>query len=143
MSRTRPRALALVSGFALLFGSTALTPFASAQTAAPAGPTAPPSPADAASAAAQTAPVMAPSPTLNLNEASAPIVNRILVTGNERIEQGTVLSYLPIQPGQPATPERLDLALETLFRTGLFADVDLEVRPVLTKAQLDAASGAA
>jgi outer membrane protein insertion porin family len=32
------------------------------------------------------------------------VVQRIVVQGNERIEQGTVLSYLPIQPGETVDP---------------------------------------
>jgi outer membrane protein insertion porin family len=55
------------------------------------------------------------------------VVQRIVVQGNERIEQGTVLSYLPIQPGESVDPQRLDLALKTLARTDLFADVKIEL----------------
>ncbi len=55
------------------------------------------------------------------------VVQRIVVQGNERIEQGTVLSYLPIQPGETVDPARLDLALKTLARTDLFADVKIEL----------------
>lgn len=55
-------------------------------------------------------------------------VQRILVQGNERIEQGTVLSYLPIQPGDTVDSQRLDLALKTLARTDLFADVKIEMQ---------------
>jgi outer membrane protein insertion porin family len=51
------------------------------------------------------------------------VVQRIIVEGNERIEQSTVLSYLPIQPGETADPAKLDLALKALFRTDLFSDV--------------------
>ena len=57
----------------------------------------------------------------------AVVVQRILVQGNERIEQGTVLSYLPIQPGDTVDSQRLDLALKTLARTDLFADVRIEM----------------
>jgi outer membrane protein insertion porin family len=56
------------------------------------------------------------------------VVQRIVVQGNERIEQGTVLSYLPIQPGETVDPQRLDLALKTLARTDLFADVKIELQ---------------
>jgi outer membrane protein insertion porin family len=56
------------------------------------------------------------------------VVQRIVVQGNERIEQGTVLSYLPIQPGETVDPARLDLALKTLARTDLFADVKIELQ---------------
>jgi outer membrane protein insertion porin family len=113
----RPRAFALATGAALLLASTALTSPAFAQAPAP-DPAAQP-PAEAAPPAPAPAPV-APQP--------APVISRILVQGNERIEVGTVLSYLPLQIGQAATPERLDLALDTLFRTGLFADVRLDVQ---------------
>jgi len=53
-------------------------------------------------------------------------VQRILVQGNERIEQSTVVSYLPVQVGDQVTPERIDLALKALFRTDLFSDVKID-----------------
>jgi outer membrane protein insertion porin family len=55
------------------------------------------------------------------------LVQSIAVQGNERIEQGTVISYLPIQPGDTIDPARIDLALKALFRTDLFADVKIEL----------------
>jgi outer membrane protein insertion porin family len=99
-----PGRAGLISGIALLLASTALVQAASAQTA--------------------PAPVAAPM-------ASAPetvVVQRIVIKGVERIEQGTVLSYLPIQPGDTVGPVQIDLALKTLFRTDLFADVKLDVQ---------------
>jgi outer membrane protein insertion porin family len=54
------------------------------------------------------------------------VVQRILVVGNERIEQSTVVSYLPIQPGETVDAAKIDLALKTLFRTDLFADVKVD-----------------
>jgi outer membrane protein insertion porin family len=59
--------------------------------------------------------------------AQSGFVSAIVVEGNERIEQGTVLSYLPIQPGDTVDPARIDLALKTLFRTDLFADVKIDL----------------
>ncbi|WP_269513309.1 outer membrane protein assembly factor BamA [Brevundimonas subvibrioides] len=53
------------------------------------------------------------------------VVNRILVQGNQRIDQTTVLSYLPIQPGDTIDPVVLDVAIRTLTRTQLFADVQI------------------
>ncbi len=53
------------------------------------------------------------------------VVNRIIVTGNERIEQSTILSYLPIQAGETVNPAKIDLALKALFRTDLFSDVKI------------------
>lgn len=58
----------------------------------------------------------------------APIIQSIAVTGNQRIEPETVASYLPIQAGMPAEEDLLDLSLKTLFRTGLFSDVKLEMQ---------------
>src|SRR5690606_15197230 len=55
-------------------------------------------------------------------------INRILVRGNQRIDQTTVLSYLPIQPGDEVDPGVLDVAVRTLTRTELFADVQLGVQ---------------
>lgn len=59
--------------------------------------------------------------------AQSSVVQRIVIQGNERIEQGTVISYLPIQPGDTVDAARLDLALKTLARTDLFADVKIEI----------------
>jgi outer membrane protein insertion porin family len=57
------------------------------------------------------------------------VVNRILVRGNQRIDQTTVLSYLPIQPGDTVDAAVLDVAVRTLTRTQLFANVQLGVQP--------------
>jgi outer membrane protein insertion porin family len=57
------------------------------------------------------------------------VVRAIEVRGNERVEQATVISYLPIQVGETIDPGRIDLALKTLFRTDLFSDVKIELQP--------------
>jgi outer membrane protein insertion porin family len=72
----------------------------------------------------QTAPVST-APAAN----QTGVVRRIVVQGNERIESATVLSYLPIEPGETIDPARVDLALKTLFRTDLFSDVRMELSP--------------
>ncbi len=56
------------------------------------------------------------------------LVQRILVTGNERIENSTIASYLPIQVGDTVDSARIDLALKTLFRTELFSDVKIDLQ---------------
>ena len=66
---------------------------------------------------------------VTLHSQEAPIIQGISVTGNQRIEPETVGSYLPLQAGMPADPELLDLSLKTLFNTGLFSDVSLEMQP--------------
>lgn len=68
-------------------------------------------------AAAQSAPTAA--------TPRAPIVQRIAITGNQRIEADTVRSYLPIRPGQTLDQGTIDTALKTLFATGLFADAEV------------------
>ena len=54
------------------------------------------------------------------------VIQAIKVEGNERIEQGTILSYMLVQPGDPFDPDRLDRSVKTLFATGLFQDVSLD-----------------
>ena len=49
----------------------------------------------------------------------------IHVEGSQRIEEGTVRSYMLVQPGDPFDPDRLDRSLKTLYATGLFSDVSL------------------
>ncbi|HET6607024.1 MAG TPA: outer membrane protein assembly factor BamA [Rhodopila sp.] len=49
----------------------------------------------------------------------------IKVEGNQRIEQGTILSYLLVRPGDAFDPDRIDRSLKTLYATGLFQDVRL------------------
>ena len=88
-------------------------------------------------ALAQTAPDIQPGAPVEAApapQAAAPQdervqVSRILVRGNQRIVQTTILSYLPIQPGDVVDPVVLDVAVRTLNRTQLFADVQLGVQP--------------
>ena len=49
-----------------------------------------------------------------------PVVRQILVEGNQRVEADTVLSYLLLQPGQPADSRLVNMSIQTLFATGLF-----------------------
>ena len=142
-----PRRVALLTGMALLLGSSVLSTRAYAQggiqdpppLTAPQSPNTP-SPAPDAGA---TSPDVTPSPPaappttgstgpLTTTSAAGPqsgIVRAIKVEGNERIEADTVASYLPIAIGDTVDPERLDLAIKTLFRTDLFADVGLTLMP--------------
>jgi outer membrane protein insertion porin family len=52
-------------------------------------------------------------------------IQSIKVEGNQRIEDGTVRSYMLVQPGDAFDPDRLDRSLKTLYATGLFQDVRL------------------
>ncbi len=53
-------------------------------------------------------------------------IQAIRVEGNQRIEEGTIRSYMLVTTGDPFTPERLDRSLRTLYATGLFQDVNLQ-----------------
>ncbi|MDQ8754831.1 outer membrane protein assembly factor BamA [Sphingosinicella sp. LHD-64] len=52
-------------------------------------------------------------------------IRTVTVSGNQRIEPETVLSYTSLRPGEPYTQERLDDALRDLYATELFADVQI------------------
>ncbi|MEJ7934072.1 outer membrane protein assembly factor BamA [Sphingobium sp. AN558] len=71
---------------------------------------------------AQTAPALAaPAPSV----APAGTVRSIAVTGQQRLEPDTVLSYTKLRVGQTFTQESLDQALRDLYETELFADVQI------------------
>jgi outer membrane protein insertion porin family len=91
----------------------------------------------AAPAAAQTQPganqAPAPSQTVptvplqqNVPPTAAPqIVRSITVTGNQRLEPETILSYISLRAGEPFDRDRLDQALRELYATELFADAEI------------------
>jgi outer membrane protein insertion porin family len=53
------------------------------------------------------------------------VIRDIRVEGTQRIEPGTVLSYMTLKPGDKFDPAQEDASLKNLFGTGLFADVTL------------------
>ena len=57
---------------------------------------------------------------------SSDTINEIIVKGAQRIEPGTVKSYLLIREGDVYDARRMDRSLKSLFATGLFADVSVE-----------------
>lgn len=73
---------------------------------------------DAAGPAGAAAPASTPA-------AAGGTIAAVEVQGNQRIEEGTIRSYILVQPGDPFDPDRLDRSLKALYATGLFADVDL------------------
>jgi len=56
------------------------------------------------------------------------VVRDIRVEGIQRIEAGTVFSYLPVKVGETMTDEKAVAAIKALFATGFFKDVRLEVQ---------------
>lgn len=65
--------------------------------------------------------------TSGAHAASPFVVRDIRVEGTQRIEIGTVYSYLPIKVGDTYTDERGSSAIRALFASGFFRDVRLEV----------------
>ena len=53
------------------------------------------------------------------------VFSRVDVAGNQRVEADTVRAFAGIEPGQPVTPEQMNLAVRKLFDTGLFQDVQV------------------
>lgn len=59
-------------------------------------------------------------------QSADPVVKRIVVEGNQRIEESTVASYMVIKEGSAYTQAQVDQSLKTLYGTGLFADVQIQ-----------------
>lgn len=76
-----------------------------------------PAPEDPAEVVAQPAPAQ---------QAAQPIL-RIQVEGNQRVEADTILSYLLIRPGELPDPRLINLSIQTLYGTNLFADVRIGI----------------
>ncbi|MGZ8364149.1 MAG: outer membrane protein assembly factor BamA [Caulobacteraceae bacterium] len=74
-----------------------------------------------------TAPADAPVTTTAVSEAPGAVIQRIVVEGNERIETSTIMTYLPVTPGDTVDPSKIDLSIKALFRTDLFSDVQVGV----------------
>jgi outer membrane protein insertion porin family len=79
---------------------------------------------DAASppAAAQEAAPPAPTPVVQPGSGT---VQSLAVTGNQRLEPETVISYMSLRLGEHYDRERLDQAIKDLYATELFADVQI------------------
>ncbi|WP_326490666.1 outer membrane protein assembly factor BamA [Sphingobium sufflavum] len=104
-------------------GGMALTGVAMAQTpASPAKPSTKPAPKPAARRPAASP---AATPATPLPSLATGTIKSVVVTGNQRIERDTVLSYTKLRTGESYTQETLDAALKDLFATELFADVKI------------------
>ena len=62
---------------------------------------------------------------VSAQDLSGGIVREIIIEGNQRIETGTVLSYMVVKQGDAFDERRIDRSLKSLFATGLFGDVSL------------------
>ena len=53
------------------------------------------------------------------------IVSDIRIEGLERLPDGTLLNYLPVQVGDPLDSKQIIFSIKELYKTGFFADVQL------------------
>lgn len=60
--------------------------------------------------------------------AQAETLRDIHISGTRRIENSTVMNYLRLKKGQDVSEEDLDNASKTLFATGLFSDVNIDMK---------------
>jgi outer membrane protein insertion porin family len=74
---------------------------------------------NAAAAAAAANPAAAPA----AQAAPQRTIQHITVSGTQRVEPATVLTYVALREGDPYDPAQIDQALKTLYGTGLFSDV--------------------
>jgi outer membrane protein insertion porin family len=72
---------------------------------------------------AQEAAPLQPVPVAPAPQPEATVIRSIAVTGNQRLEPETIVSYVKLRVGEPYDRERLDEALRDLYATDLFADV--------------------
>ncbi|MDC0970501.1 POTRA domain-containing protein, partial [Alphaproteobacteria bacterium] len=59
------------------------------------------------------------------SQAFAQKITDISVSGNQRVSEGTIRSYLPIDIDDDISTSALDSAIDRLFATSLFSDVDI------------------
>ena len=64
--------------------------------------------------------------SLNASAADAFVVKDIRVEGLQRVEPGTVFSYLPVQVGDTFTEEKGAESIKALYSTGFFRDVQIQ-----------------
>src|SRR6185312_4946055 len=86
-------------------------------------------PDSAAQSAADQAAAANPAATPKAAPEASHVIRHVVVTGTQRVEPGTVLTYVNIREGDTYTPADIDQALKTLSATGLFADIRTSFSP--------------
>jgi len=66
--------------------------------------------------------------SLNASAADSFVVKDIRVEGLQRVEPGTVFSYLPVQVGETFTEEKGAESIQALYSTGFFRDVQIQAQ---------------
>src|SRR5471030_339689 len=80
-------------------------------------------------ATAATAANPAAAPVAPVSPVAQRTIQHITVSGTQRVEQATVLTYVALREGDPYDPAQIDQALKTLYATGLFSDVKVNFDP--------------
>ena len=65
------------------------------------------------------------SPVSWTSQAHAQTISKIVIEGNQRVENDTVFSYLQFAQGDSFNAEKIDESIKVLFQTGLFSDVQM------------------
>ena len=58
-------------------------------------------------------------------QAHAQTISKIVIEGNQRVENDTLFSYLQFSQGDAFDAEKIDASIKVLFQTGLFSDVQM------------------
>ena len=66
--------------------------------------------------------------SVNVHAADSFVVKDIRVEGLQRVEPGTVFSYLPVQVGDTFNEEKSTEAIKALYSTGFFRDVQIQAQ---------------
>ncbi|MCF8165839.1 MAG: outer membrane protein assembly factor BamA [Rhodoferax sp.] len=72
--------------------------------------------------------VVAASFCVNAQAADSFVIKDIRIEGLQRVEPGTVFSYLPVQVGDTLTDEKSAEAIKALYSTGFFRDVQIQAQ---------------
>jgi outer membrane protein insertion porin family len=67
-------------------------------------------------------------PVKSVHAAEPFVVKDIRVEGLQRVEPGTVFSYLPVQVGERFTSEKAADSIKALYATGFFRDVQIQAQ---------------
>ncbi len=67
-------------------------------------------------------------PGIGPSVAQAQVVSSFVVEGNQRVENDTILAYMPFSAGKSVSADEIDAAVKALFQTGLFSDVQITRR---------------
>ena len=77
---------------------------------------------------AQVTLIVAAGVSINVQAADPFVIKDIRIEGLQRVEPGTVFSYLPVQVGDSFTGEKSAEAIKALYSTGFFRDVQIQAQ---------------